>query len=100
MAYKWIKTNVSVRRLADNADIPNDPLNEQWREYQAWVDGGGVTLPESPFQPSNDFDGFDRVFKAKCLSDLAFRLGKPPGALTLAEIQAERNRIKNIAEAL
>jgi hypothetical protein len=34
-----------------------------------------------------------KIFKAKCLSDLAFRLGKPPGQLTAAEIAAERDRL-------
>lgn len=45
------------------------------------------------------FDG-DRLFKAKAISDLAFRLGKAPGALTPAEIAAERTRIVNIYKAL
>lgn len=41
-----------------------------------------------------------KLIKAKVLSDLAFRLGKLPGALTLAEINAERQRIANIYKAL
>lgn len=42
----------------------------------------------------------DKLFRAKCISDLAWRLGKNPGALTSAELLAERNRIANIYKAL
>jgi hypothetical protein len=48
----------------------------------------------------NDFQNLARFERAKAISDLAFRLGVAPGALTLAQIQAERTRIKNIADAL
>ena len=48
----------------------------------------------------SDFQNWTKIFRAKCLSDLAFRLGKAPGALTLADINAERTRIKNIADVL
>ena len=42
----------------------------------------------------------DRLFAAKCISDLAFRLGKPPGQLTVTEIKNERDRILAIYDAL
>ena len=42
----------------------------------------------------------DKLFRAKCISDLAFRLGKAPGALTGAELSAERDRIAAIYKAL
>ena len=42
----------------------------------------------------------DKLFRAKCISDLAFRLGKLPGLLTGAELIAERNRIAAIYRAL
>lgn len=29
-----------VLRVEDNATIPSDPLNRDWRRYQAWVAGG------------------------------------------------------------
>lgn len=48
----------------------------------------------------NDFQNLTRAFRAKCISDLAFRLGVAPGALTPTQIQAERARIKAIADAL
>lgn len=41
-----------------------------------------------------------KAFIAKAVSDEAYRLGKNPGALTGAELQALRNRIANIYKAL
>lgn len=41
-----------------------------------------------------------RLLKAKFVSDLAWRLGKAPGALTGAELTAERNRIAAIYKAI
>lgn len=41
-----------------------------------------------------------KLLKAKFVSDLAWRLGKAPGALTGAELTAERNRIAAIYKAL
>lgn len=48
MAYKWIKENVTVKRLADGACIPNDPSNSDWQAFQAWVAAGGVCQPADP----------------------------------------------------
>jgi hypothetical protein len=48
---------------------------------------------------AGSFDSM-KLIKAKTISDLAFRLGKAPGALTAAEIQAERDRIAAIYKAL
>lgn len=42
----------------------------------------------------------DKLFRAKCVSDLAFRLGKAPGQLTGAELTAERDRLAAIYRAL
>ena len=41
-----------------------------------------------------------KLIKAKAISDLAFRLGVAPGALTGTQIAAERNRIAAIYAAL
>lgn len=41
-----------------------------------------------------------KLLKAKFISDLAWRLGVAPGALTLAQLNAERQRIANIYKAL
>jgi hypothetical protein len=73
-----------------------------WQELQEWISSGGVVSDYAPpvLPDLADFQNAERLFKAKCISDLAFRLGKAPGALTGAELQAERTRIKNIADAL
>ena len=42
----------------------------------------------------------DKKFRAKCLSDLAFRLNKAPGSVTIAEIDNERDRLAAIYRAL
>jgi hypothetical protein len=34
-----------VIRTADGLNIPNDEANAYWREYQAWIDAGGVPDP-------------------------------------------------------
>lgn len=52
--------------------------------------------PEQLEQLCRDQFDSDKLFRAKCLSDLAFRLGKSPSALTAAEVTAERNRIAAI----
>lgn len=41
-----------------------------------------------------------KLIRAKAISDLAFRLGVAPGALTGAQLAAERNRIAAIYAAL
>lgn len=56
---------------------------------QAWLNGVG--------NPAIDPR---KVFKAKLISDLAFRLGVAPGALTGPQLLAERNRIAAIYKAL
>lgn len=47
--YQLTHTDVVVR-VADGACIPPDSSNLDWREYQAWLAGGGVPLaaPEPP----------------------------------------------------
>ena len=34
-----------IKRLPDNAFIPNDPENTDWQQYQVWLSEGGVPLP-------------------------------------------------------
>lgn len=40
-----IKGN-SVIRLADNANIPNDPANSDWAAYKVWCNKGNTAQPE------------------------------------------------------
>ena len=37
MANYRLTTGTSVIRAADQATIPNDPLNRDWQDYQAWL---------------------------------------------------------------
>ena len=34
-----------IKRLPDNAFIPNDPENTDWQAYQAWLSEGNTPLP-------------------------------------------------------
>jgi hypothetical protein len=47
MTYQ-LTNNAFIRRLADNAFIPNDPGNRDYREYLAWVEAGNEPLPPDP----------------------------------------------------
>ena len=103
MNFKLLLTNTGVLRIDDGAYVPADPMNVDWQSYQAWLVAGNIPIPaDPPIAPLdlNDFQNLSRAFRAKCISDLAFRLGVAPGTLTPTQIQAERTRIKAIADAL
>ena len=34
-----------IKRLPDNAMIPNDPDNTDWQQYQVWLSEGNQPLP-------------------------------------------------------
>jgi hypothetical protein len=34
-----------IKRLPDNAFIPNDPDNTDWQNYQIWLSEGNTPLP-------------------------------------------------------
>ena len=45
--YKYGTTEIDatqIKRLPDNAYIPNDLENTDWQAYQAWLAEGGVPL--------------------------------------------------------
>lgn len=46
MTYKL--TANGVLRLADKAHVPAEPLNGDWQTYTAWLEAGGVPLPDDP----------------------------------------------------
>jgi hypothetical protein len=43
-----LTNSTSIRRLADNAFIPTDERNRDYREYLAWVEAGNAPLPPDP----------------------------------------------------
>ena len=66
-AYKWIRENEMVLRLADNANIPCAPGNSDFAKFQEYVAGGGqVDAADPPPPPINlsDMDYMDRILKA------------------------------------
>jgi hypothetical protein len=76
--------------------IPSQADQDTWTaEYEAYLASDAPRIKEAQ-------DGFEamKLFKAKAISDLAFRLGKSPGALTAEDIRAERDRIVAIYKAL
>lgn len=51
MTYQ-LTTGDTILRLADNAWIPSDPANCDYREYQAWVADGNTPEPApAPLPP-------------------------------------------------
>jgi len=44
MTYQ-LTTSTSILRLADNACIPPDPANRDYRDYLEWVEAGNEPLP-------------------------------------------------------
>jgi hypothetical protein len=45
-----------VKRLADAANIPNNPSNRDWIDYQAWLNAGNTPRPKQP-DPTYVWDG-------------------------------------------
>jgi hypothetical protein len=43
-----LTNTASIRRIADNAFIPADERNRDYREYLAWVEAGNEPLPADP----------------------------------------------------
>jgi len=54
-----LTSSTSIIRLSDNAFIPNDPGNRDYREYLQWIEEGNTPLPApSPPAPGPDYITF------------------------------------------
>lgn len=51
-----------VKRVSDGAIIPNDPRNNDWRQYQEWLRGGNTPDPADPLP--------ERIISIRSLTDL------------------------------
>jgi len=63
-----------VVRMYDEAHIPADPGNRDWREYQAWLAAGNVPLPADPPPPPSqdelDTEAARQYAKLKALREM------------------------------
>ena len=60
-----------VIRARDGASIPNDPLNSDWREYQAWLAAGNAPDPADPLPEPEQ-----RLVRKSLIIDRLQALGK------------------------
>lgn len=49
--YQQIRGSTSVTRTTDGANIPSDPGNRDWQDYQAWLAAGNTPAAESEPSP-------------------------------------------------
>jgi hypothetical protein len=81
------------------AGYAEEELADEHPDLVAFLNPPPPTAEELEQQCREAFNR-DKLFRAKCISDLAFRLGKAPGQLSAAELAAERDRIAAIYKAL
>lgn len=67
MSYQWSVEEKLVRRVSDGAFIPNDPMNKDWRAFEAWRKAGGEPLPAEVVktQPKPSLDDVIAVLKER-----------------------------------
>lgn len=94
---RFVKLTVPRNPEPSVEKYSGDPLNPIAAKSAGEIAAGQTAVIDA--DAAQQFDGA-KMLKAKGLSDLAWRLGKAPGALTPAEIAAERTRIIAIYKAL
>ncbi len=62
-AYKWIRTNEMVKRLADNANIPCVVGNSDFAKFQEYVASGGQVDAADPLPLPTDYSNLDNLDK-------------------------------------
>lgn len=43
-----LTASTSIKRLSDNAFIPQDPANTDYQQYLKWLEEGNIPLPADP----------------------------------------------------
>lgn len=70
-SYKWLKTNVLLRRDLDSASIPWPPVESEGIKAKAEIDAGAVVAPEDPPTAPidlSDVNNLERAVKALALT--------------------------------
>ena len=90
--------------------LPMTPAEEAQAAISLAADNAAIAAANHPDQLETDCTNYlnggggkidaRKVLKAKFISDLAFRLGVAPGALTAQQLLNERNRIAAIYKSL
>lgn len=94
---RFIKVEVSRNPDAATEKYSGDPLNPITAKTAPEI--AATLAAQQDADAAQSYDG-NKALRAKGISDLAWRLGKAPSALTAGEIAAERTRIMNIYKAL
>ena len=88
--------NGGVVREADNASIPNDPKNKDWKEYQNWLSEGNTPGTDLQEQKDTVEEQLDDLRQQASAAKKALKDNLKP-VMTVPELSATVNAI---AEAL
>lgn len=79
----------AIVRRDDGAWIPNDPKNPDYREYQSWLDAGGVPDDYVPPPPTDPVDAWDIIsFKIAFNHENRIRALEGKAPITAAQFRA------------